>query len=310
MLSRVASSLYWLGRYVERSEHLARFLRVQYFSILDTPMSQNKEFVLRSILGMYGIENEEDTLDEKQILLQVGLDIKESASVISAVSMARENARSVRHVLSTELWEVINQYYHFVKEYNQEYYQTRGLYDFTSQLAKHCSIIRSYLDHTLIHDEIWLFVELGIYLERASQIVRILSNKLDDIEILGEKGDNTPLMRYQWTITLKVMEAFDMHRRVYRKPLNQRSVMEFLVSNPRFPRSIAYNLNRVHSLITQLNQMTKSGDEALFRSGKLSSRLQYLEYPEVKDNLSHFLSDALDKIYQLHELINKTYFNS
>ncbi|MEM9986846.1 MAG: alpha-E domain-containing protein, partial [Bacteroidota bacterium] len=93
MLSRVASSLYWLGRYVERSEHLARFLRVQYFSILDTPMSQNKEFVLRSILGMYGIENEEEALDEKQILLQVGLDIKESASVISAVSMARENAR-------------------------------------------------------------------------------------------------------------------------------------------------------------------------------------------------------------------------
>lgn len=311
MLSRVANSLYWVGRYIERSEHLARYLRVQYFSILDTPMSQNKDFVLRSIMTMYGMEFDIETLiEEQEVLMEVGLNPENPISLLSIVFAARENARSVRYVISTELWQVINQYYLFVKEYSTDFYKTRGLYDFTFTVGKHCSIVRSYLDHTLIHDDIWLFIELGIYLERASQIVRILSSKLNDIEVLSENGANIPLRRYQWTITLKVLEAFDMHRRVYRKPQNQRSVFEFLTSNTQFPRSITYNLKKVYDLITQLSKLTKSGDNLLFKSGKLLSHFQYLEYHEIKNDLPGFLNTALDRIYELNSLIEEEYFQS
>ena len=309
MLARVANSLYWTGRYIERSEHLARYLRVQYFSTLDTPMSQNKDFVLRSILTMYGMKLEdEENVEEQAILLRVGMDAQNPASLLSTVFSARENARSVRYIISTELWEVINQYYLFIKEYDPQYYQTRGLYDFTIRASKHCSIVRSYLDHTLIHDEIWIFITLGIYLERAAQIIRILSSKLHDVEVLSENGENIPLKQYQWTVTLKVLEAFDMYRMAYRRAQSQNSVVEFLTSNADFPRSVAYNLGKVHELIVRLSQITDYQERLQFKAGKLSSHFHYLEFDEIKKDLPTFMSVSLNRIYELNEMIEKAYF--
>lgn len=311
LLARVANSLYWVGRYIERSEHLARYLRVQYFSILDTPMSHNRDFILKSILTMFGVEFEADeSVDEYEVLYEVGLNPENSISLISTIFSARENARSIRYKISTELWEVINEYYHFVKEYNVDFYKTRGLYDLTVKATKHCSIIRSYLDHTLLHDDIWVFIELGIHMERAAQITRILSSKLHDIETLSGNGSNIPLRQYQWTITLKVLEAFDMHRRFNRNAQTQRSVFEFLISNPQFPRSIAYNLHQVHDLIGKLDTFNASDQPILFKAGKLSSNFEYLEYDEVKDDLSSFLTKSMNRIYRLDSMIHDAYFQT
>lgn len=309
MLARIAQSLYWTGRYIERSEHLARYLRVQYFSIFDTPNSQNREFILRSIQIMYGISLEEnEEIDEQQLLFDVGLNPNKPVSLLSTVFAARENARSVRYTISTELWEEINQYYLFMKEYNVDFYRTRGLYDLTIKAAKHCSIFRSYADHTLIHDEIWMFIELGIYLERAAQIARILSSKVHDIQILSEGNSNVPLQRYQWTVTLKVLEAFDMHRRLYRKSSKEQTVVSFLTSHPRFPRSIAYSLNRIHTLVSDLSHATKFGESLVYKSGKILSYFQYVEYNEIKNDLAGFLGKAVEQIYELHAMIEKEYF--
>ena len=310
MLARVANSLYWTGRYTERSEHLARYLRVQYFSILDAPMSQNKDFILKSILTMYGIDfDEQEQVDEQTVLVEVGLDPDNGASVLSTVIAARENARSLRYIISTELWEAINQYYHYVKDYDPEFYRTRGLYDFTLNIAKHCAIIRSYVDHTMIHDDIWVFINLGIYLERAAQIIRILNSKLQDIAILSEDGANIPLKQYQWTTTLKVMEGFDMHRRVYKRPQSQETTFEFLVTNRDFPRSVAYNLNQVNALLTKLSFATNPNSKLHFKAGKLASFFHYLEYDEVKNNLPQFFQHSLEKIYSLHDQIEKEYLH-
>ena len=309
MLARVANSLYWTGRYIERSEHLARFLRVQYFSMLDAPMSQNSDFILKSVLNMYGMEYDPDApVDEAQVLKNVGLNPDNPSSILATVTAARENARSLRYLLSTELWEVINQYYLFVKEYPVDFFQTRGLYDFTINAGKHCAIVRSYADHTLVHDEIWTFIFLGIHLERAAQIIRILKSKLHDIELISQNGTNLPLQRYQWTITLKVLEGFDMHRRIYREPQTQRSTFDFLISNPLFPRSLAYSIHQINDLISKLTSATKSDSSLLFKAGKLSSYFLYLEYNEIKDDLPRFLHQSLNQVYSLHELIESEYF--
>ena len=311
MLARVANSLYWTGRYIERSEHLARYLKVQYFSMLDAPMSQNKDFILQSIMTMYGLEfDPEAPSDEPAVLVQLGMDAGNPASLVSTVFSARENARSVRYTISTELWEVINEYYLFVREYSIDYFKSRGLYDFTVNVAKHCAIVRSYLDHTLVHDDVWVFIELGIHLERAAQIARILSSKLHDIDVITENGSNVPLRRYQWTITLKVLEAFDMHRRVYRKPQNQASVLEFLTSNVHFPRSIAYNLQRIDELVQRLDGRVGDRNSLHFKAGKLSGYFSHLEYGEIKDDLPKFLEKTLDNIYELHTLIDDKYFQT
>jgi len=310
MLARVADSLYWTGRYIERSEHLARYLKVQYFSILDAPMSQNTDFVFKSILNMYGIKfDPELEVDEQEVLFEVGLSLTNNVSILSTIAAARENARSFRHLISTELWEVINQYYLFAKEYDPEFFKTRGLYDFTVNSTKHCAIVRSYLDHTVVHDEIWLFIKLGIRLERVIQIMRILQSKLSDIEALTKNNSNQALRQYQWTTTLKVLEGFDMHRRVNRKTLTQRSTFEFLVINPIFPRSIAYNFRKVDELVNKLSLRYGSDSDLVFTVGKLANYFKYLEYSEIADDLPGFLDEALTKVYSLNDRIVANFFN-
>lgn len=309
MLARVADSLYWTGRYIERSEHLARYLKVQYFTILDAPMSQNKDFVFKSILNMYGIKYDpEEQVKEEQVLMDVGLNATNDASILSTIAAARENARTFRYLISTELWEVINQYYLFARKYDADFFTTRGLYDFTVKSTKHCAIVRSYLDHTVVHDAIWMFIKLGIRLERVIQIIRILRSKLVDIEALSENGINQPLKQYQWTTTLKVLEAFDMHRRVYRKTPNQQSTFEFLVTNPIFPRSIAYNLRKVDELVTKLCTQYEADSILKFKAGKLAHHFKFLEYDEIKRELPRFLDESLDKVYALHDRIGQTFF--
>jgi uncharacterized alpha-E superfamily protein len=309
MLARVANSLYWTGRYIERSEHLARYLRVQYFSTLDAPMTQNKAFILRSILNMYGIDHApEAPVEEADVLFTVGMDNDNPLSIRATVRAARENARSLRYLLSTELWEAINEFYLFSRDFDAAYFQTRGLHDYTTKTCRHCSVIRSLLDDTLLHDEIWLFLKLGMHLERAAQVIRILHSKLHDIAVIAENDANIPLRQYQATITLKVLEGFDMHHRRYKKPLSPGTTVEFLITNPRFPRSVTYNLRCVHESLLRLREITPTSQELLFRAGKLYNYFRYLEPPEVKDRLNEFLEASLQQIYGLHELIEQEYF--
>lgn len=309
MLARVANSLFWTGRYIERSEHLARYLKVQYFSILDAPMSQNKDFILKSILTMYGIAfDAAKPVDEQEVLGKLGMDSTNPSSILSTVFAARENARSVRYTITSELWEVINQYYLFVKEYPVEFYKTRGLFDFTVNIAKHCAMVKSLLDHTLIHDDIWIFIKLGMHIERAIQIIRILTSKIHDIEVVTDNGLNFPLRQYQWTITLKVLEAFDMHRRVNKTAHTQTSTFEFLISHPQFPRSLAFNIQQVNSLISRLSFSKNANDPLVVAAGQLSTYFQHLPMEDVRENLRPFLYESMKKIYSLNDLIEKTYF--
>lgn len=309
MLSRVANSLYWMGRYIERTEHLARYLNVQYFSTLDAPMSQNKHFVLHSILNMVGIPHDKDTeLAEAEVLVKVALDYENSASIISCITQGRENARGIRNTISTELWEAINKYYHFVHNYPTDVYKTRGLYDFCINAIQHCAMIRANMDNTLIHDDVFAMIHLGIHLERAAQITRILSSKLYDIFsiTLGEKKH--PIQNYQWTITLKVLEAFDMSHRFYKKSPNQEIICEFLIMNKDFPRSIAYNIDKVNDYLQSISiKKVILPDTPEFYISKMANYYKYLRYSEISDDLQGFLSETLKNVYGMHLQLEKEY---
>ena len=314
MLARVANSLYWTGRYIERSEYLARYLNVQYFSTFDAPMSQQKEVVLRSILGVSNgesplLELPEDTLNEQDVLIEVAFNLTNNNSIFSCVNAARENARNIRYVVSTELWEAINRYYHFTKNYNIDYYKTRGLYDFTMQARQHCAIIRSYVSSTLLHDDIWAFIRLGTHIERAAQVIRILNTKLSDIDALCSDEKNAPLEVYQWIVTLKIFECFDMYKGLHRSDVRQDKVLGFLLSNTNLLRSAAYNLNALNTFLSRLSFDLSEDSVLQFQSGKLENRFRFLEYDEIKDDPAAFLNEALEKIYALHDLIQKEYFD-
>ncbi|WP_116107429.1 alpha-E domain-containing protein [Lewinella sp. IMCC34191] len=314
MLARIASTLYWTGRYIERSEHLARYLRVQYFSMLDAPMSQSKDFILQSILNMYGTPFEEGgQLVESEVLQKVGMDYGVPTSIRSTVKMARENAGSLRHVISTELWEAINAFYLYSHRTDPEDFAVRGLYDYTFEVGRQCAIIRSRIHDTLLHDQSWVFVKLGIHLERVAQVIRIVNSKLNDADVISDSGgpnENKVLKLYQQTILLKVVEGFDMHRRAYQRRQTRRTTLEFLIGHPEFSRSITYNMERVVGLLARLNGSEDVREPVQYRAGKLYAYFRYLDYDAISDNPIEALNTALVEVYSLHDDIERKYFNS
>lgn len=310
MLARIANALYWTGRHIERSEHLARYLRVQYFSTLDAPMSQSKNFTLNSILNMYGCEwDAERPVEEKGVLRLVGMDYNDPLSLRSTIRLARENTRSLRHVVSTELWEAINGYYLYSDQFDPEYFASRGLHEFTTEVATQCAIIRSRIDDTMLHDESWIFIKLGIHLERVAQVIRILSSKLVDSDIISERGTNLPLQQYQGTVMLKAVEAFDVFCRLFPGLQPTSTTLEFLIGHPGFPRSIAYNMRCIHELLQRLENLSSTKNPVLFRAGKLYAHFKYLEYDEIASDVNGALNDSLSHIYGLHQDIEEKYFN-
>lgn len=310
MLARIANNLYWTGRYLERSEHLARYLSVQYFSMLDAPMSQSRDFTLASILNMYGIGAEEgEKLEEATVLEKVGMSYSTPLSIRSTIRSARENAGALRHIISTELWQAINSYYLYSDRTKPEYFVTHGLSEFTEEVGKHCANVRSRIDDTILHDETWVLIKLGIHLERVIQVIRILNSKLHDIDIMTDRGANQPLRQYQGTVILKTLEGFDMHKKLYQQVLTPKTTIDFIVGHPHFARSLTYNMGAVTRLLTRIEseELNKKND-LLFSAGKLYSEFQYLEYDDIAQNIGNHLDASLKQVYALHARIVARYF--
>lgn len=309
MLSRVANNIYWMGRYLERAEYMARYTKVQYFSMFDAPNLQNKEFVLKSIVNMTGIEYDPDkeTLEEQNIILKVGLDKVSDYSIYSLVYAARENARSARNILSDELWENINTYYRFVEQFSPDYFKTRGLYEFTQEVNRHSYIIKSCVNHTMLHEYGYIIINLGIYIERTIQIIRTFSSKLSDIEILSENGKNRALKDYQWTIILKTLEAFDLYRRYFKNHNNGLNQREFILFHKTFPRSVVYNLGKLDEIINRIAAIEDGHSKMSFHAGKLYNRVKYSRSEDITD-LQEFLNELLSDLYELHSRIDEELF--
>ena len=305
MLSRAANSLYWMGRFIERAEYLARYLRVQYFTILDAPMSQNKNFVLRSIMFIANIEEDKQLFSypqEDEILLGTSLSLSNPYSIISCINQSRENARTVRNVISRELWQEINRCYHFVNNYDRQYYATKGLYDFTTKVQESTTIIRATLDGSLLHDEVWAMVKMGVHMERSIQIIRILINKINDIKNLTLGKEGTGIEQYQWAITLRIFEAFDMCYKTYKKTPDKHNTLDFLITNPLFTRSLAFNIQLLSEYNSRLSS-NKSGKKGTydFELAKMASHHRYLTVEEVETDVDDFLGHSLNELHQLHD---------
>ncbi|MDX1907639.1 MAG: alpha-E domain-containing protein [Bacteroidia bacterium] len=310
MLARVADSLFWIGRYIERSEHLARFTKIQYFSALDAPLSHKEDFVLASLIHMVGLDPALATMGEAEVLYRIGPDRQSEASICHAVSLARTNARGARDMLSAELWENLNKFYHFVINYPAEEYKTRGLYDFTHQVLVQCTLIKGAAENTLLHDEVWTLIQAGIYLERAIQVTRILRAKLADIARIEQTLPDAPAIEgYQISTLLSATEGFDMSRRFYKSEVNRQMALAFLVINPVFPRSLSYAMRKLTTYLSRIHQggtFIEPGSVD-FVTGKLRARLQFLTAEELMQDTDHFLAEILDQLYQIGGLIHETY---
>jgi uncharacterized alpha-E superfamily protein len=311
MLSRVANNLYWMGRYMERAEHLARYSKEIYFSSLDAPIlkTYDRNFVLESMLYMAGIFDMQD-ISEKEVLMRIGLDTQNSNSIISNITNARENARSARNAISTDLWEAINKCYHQVINYPQETYLTTGFYDFTQMILDQASIVNSKIFGTLLHDGEWAIILIGMYIERVIQIIRVINSKLHDIYKIEQAGHPVTEMSFEWTTMLRCAEAFDMNRKFYRNVPDREQVLEFLMINPHCPRSIAYALNGIRRYEGKISRNEHHDSNTIsFKIGKLYEQYRYLSFDEYKDDIYGLLNSTRDKVIEIGTELEKKYLS-
>jgi uncharacterized alpha-E superfamily protein len=313
MLARVADNLFWMGRYIERAGHMARFLNVNYFSSLDAPnsLSQERDFVLRSMLFMVGDPAPEDArLEEDKVLFKIGVDRDYPGSILNTITYARENALSARDLISTELYYSINKFFHFADSYPAKTFVKTGLFDFTSQVTEMTAVLRGKIRGTLLHDSIYAIIMMGVNMERAIQITRIINTKYNDArKALGSYGDRFR-NSYEWTTLHKCAESYDMMRRHYKKAPTSLSTLEFLILNPDCPRSVMNSLNQVHRHVLTIDPHKEyHKDSTAFMVGKIRSEYQYKRIEDIEGDVQAFINHILTELGAIGTQMQKEFFH-
>lgn len=312
MLARVADNLFWMGRYVERAEHMARYLNVNYFSSLDAPnpVSQSREFVLRSMLAMAGQPHDpSEPCLEPEVLHRIGMDPDQPNSISVIIQNARMNAQSARDLISTELYESINKFYHFAADYPPEKFVKTGLFDYTMQVTEMTAVIRGKIRGTLLHDAIYAIIMMGVNLERGLQVGRIIQAKYLDAQKASGGDEEVFRNSYEWTTLLKCCESYDMMRRLYKKQPTSHSTLEFLILNPQCPRSVMNSVNQISRHISILDAMRfRDPESAAFLVGKVRAAYQYTRITDIQDDLGGFISEMLNTLQEMGSGIEREFF--
>lgn len=312
MLSRIGNSLFWMGRYIERTEHIARYTKVQYVSSVDVPLGQNRDLVLESILDMAGSRRQytqtQQQLVEDEVISYITISDTNPYSLIGYIGMIRENARGARDRLSIELWEAINSFYHKTSHYTPEVLQREGVENFSRKIEEQSYVIKGYIDNTLLRNEEWRLISLGIYLERAIQVCLILQTKIKDIQKIDSDKFKGALENHYWTTLLESTESFDMYMRCQKTPPNRHNVLHFLLFDMDFPKSVAFSLANVKNCIQGISFQEESKKNSLeFIAGKLSCGFSYTTIEEVENAAAGFLESTLTSIYNLSHLLDTKY---
>ncbi|MEM1122943.1 MAG: alpha-E domain-containing protein [Bacteroidota bacterium] len=309
MLARVAENLYWIGRNVERCEHCARYLKVQFFSTLDAPMSQNKDFTLRSILFMSGSNYQSQTiLNENEVWQKVIFDLNNTNSILSLIQQTRENARSIRNVISEEFWESINRWYLTTKELDPKDFSSDDIFAFSEQMNADIVLIQSRLHHTFLHDDIWSFINLGIYVERALQILRIIRSKISDSNILSDNGVNQTILQYQFTTLLMCLEAFDIYIKKYQGVRSKKTIFDLVLMNDLFPRSFKYTSLKIKRHLHGISVYPQGHLELKENFDRILAEYLNFDSFSEEDQIISFVDKAYNSISNFHYQIEQLYF--
>jgi uncharacterized alpha-E superfamily protein len=307
MLSRVADSIYWLNRYVERAENIARFVDVNLNLLLDSPVGTEQQWepIVRTTgdLDLFNQRYGEATADN--VIRFLTFDSEYPNSILSCLQAARENARSIREIISSEMWEQLNSFYLMVKEActQQQLFQLVGFFA-EVKLASH--LFTGIMDATMSHNEGWHFGRVGRLLERADKTARILDVKyfilLPSINYVG-----TALDELQWIALLKSASAYEMYRKCQRRIAPQ-DVAKFLILDPEFPRSIRFCLLQVERSLREISGTpSRTWNNPAERTlGKLRAELDFITIEEIIQIGLHEFLDALqtqlnlvgDKIFE------------
>lgn len=302
MLARNAESLYWIGRYVERADDTARILDVSVHHLLEDA-TVDPDATSRQLLSVLGMRPPQGTsLDVRPLTDLVAFSREHAGSIVSSISSARENARVAREVVSTELWECINAMWNAVPE-RQRAAKRLGPHEFFSFVEERAAMFAGLADSTMSRDDGWRFLVLGRSVERVDMIVRLLMSRVRD-------KPSSP----GWVTVLRCAGAHDTYLRTYRGALDAGRVVQFLLLDRLFPRSVFHALRQAESCLEQLDlrPITRVGAkaEAIRLLGKARSDLEFLRPDDLLDDLTGRLKSLQACIRDVGEAVALQYFHS
>jgi len=296
MLARVADSLYWLGRYAERAEHLSRLAVVMLNAALDQTDAAAARIALAAV-GQPPLDGGE-ALDAAKLLV---LDRNNSISAVSSLASARENARQIRDQITTESWERLNILYLRATGVGAEAAFASDPADFLQRIIADLHQFKGAAEATMSHGEGWRFMRAGVHSERAQLIARLL--RVCFGEDAATAVDHITLMNL-----LRMACALEPYLRVYTADISARYILEFLIFDHEFPRSIRYCTAQLEEHLSQLSHGQGGRSEALRLAGRLNARLQYADIGEVASHgASALLAAVGEECAAIHAAIHETF---
>lgn len=307
MLSRTADHLFWMSRYIERAENLARLLDVTWQMSLVPQSEETANQSWNAIIALNSLEpafaSKYSTVNGENVLKFMVSDPDNYSSIHSCLRMARENAHAVRGTLTTEMWETLNYTWLEARDRKFEQILNAGIGDYFEWVKMRSSLSRGTTLGTLLQDEAYHFIRLGTLLERADNTARILDVKY---HVLRSHDDEGATDFYEWGALLRSVSAFEVYRKVYRDVITPDRVAELLILNKDMPRSLHFCLN---SVIKNLELIAnRQSGETSRQAGLLHAQLHYGRIEDILSfGLHEWLTDFMDRIYLLGDGISKNF---
>jgi uncharacterized alpha-E superfamily protein len=308
MLARLAENLFWAGRYIERAEETARMVDVTYHTLLESPPQEAVQayaqlldvLQLTPAFQASGPAGGRETSPE-EVLRFLVRDPANHGSIVSSVGRARENARSVRELISSELWEAVNHLHYQLRERDLDADLAEQPFELFRVVKQSCQTVSGVALETMPRDDAWRFLTLGRQLERAEMTCRLLNVRFTSLVDYAD-----PVVFHHWIAVLKSASGLEAFRKRYRASMDPNEVVEFLLLSPDFPRSVRFALETAERQLDHLGGRTGRATRLL---GRTRASLQYRDVHELmEEGLHPFLDQLQDEVAAVADAVATEFF--
>ena len=313
MLSRTAENLYWIARYMERAEKSARLLQVgERMSLIPGAGDGHRsewDSILRASGTAEGFARKYDDPVQRNIESYLFFDTENPSSITACITRARENGRTVRTALTTQVWEALNTAFQELRELQRTERSDLPLSTLTDWTLRHCAQLRGAIDATQLRNDNFDFLHLGYFLERADNTARLLDVKyfvlLPRVEFVGSGLDN-----YQWTTLLRALSAHRAFHWAYGGEVTAAKIAHFLILNPQSPRSLLTCVSGITDHLDRLARGYQRSTSAQSRARAMLGELAEMTVEDVFDEgLHEFLSRFIGDVAALSALVQEVYLS-
>jgi uncharacterized alpha-E superfamily protein len=310
MLSRVADSLYWMSRYLERAEHTARLIEVDLQLRLDQSPETSAGRWLRLLDALQTPAPQDTTIDAGSITNLLTLGRSNPSSILSCVSAARENLRQVREQCSSEMWEQLNRLYLQVSNTSKTESWLLNSHIFFRAVQEGAHLFQGVTDSTISHGEGWQYIQLGRYVERIDTLARLIGTHFVILTHPPDQPIETEEY-LEWVGLLKSCAAFEAYCKTYTAELRPLRVAEFLLLNREFPHSVRFSVDMVQAALARIGEMTeRKAEQPVWLAGRLQATLSFSQIDEIlAAGASAYVDSVRWQCAQAHSAIHQVYFD-